>query len=152
MLKPPSARRGMRGGPQRGPWGGSARAPSLSRCSVGGCPSWRRQGRAMLRRSSRPGLRGAMLLGQDGDPQREPQVQEDVSLSSLPSGSPFLVPSNSDKRIRNPAWLEVDEQLHGKKQGRGQRAPRGGRTEHPPGTSPRSVPAERGGARPQRSL
>ena len=43
-------------------------------------------------------------------------------LSSVPSDSAFLVPSNSDKRQRNLAWLEVDEQLGGTKQGRGQRA------------------------------
>lgn len=68
-------------------------------------------------------------------------------LSLVPSDSAFLVPSDSDKRKRNPAWLEVDEQLHGNKQGQGQRvlsAP-GQEAEGPTGNSPEVLPSRAAG-------
>lgn len=49
------------------------RGAGSPRRSGAGCPSRRRRyGRAMPRRSSGPGPRSAVLLGQDGDMEREP--------------------------------------------------------------------------------
>lgn len=47
--------------------------------------------------------------------------------SALLSDSAFLVPSNSNKRRRNPTWLEMDAQLHGNKHPPGTTWPRGAR-------------------------
>lgn len=56
----------------------------------------------------KPRLLGVMLWQQGGD---LPQVQ--LCGSVLPSvlrDLAFMVPSNTEKRRNNPAWLEVDEQ------------------------------------------
>lgn len=80
-----------------------------------------------------PGLLGVMLWEQGGD---LPQVQ--LCGSVLPSvlrDLAFMVPSNTEKRRNSPAWVEVDEQLHGDEQGWGQwvLGAQGRRPKHPLG-------------------
>lgn len=74
-----------------------------------------------------------MLWEQGGD---LPQAQ--LCGSALPSvltDLAFTVPSNTEKRRNNPAWLEVDEQLRGDELGWGQQAlgAQGRRPKHPLG-------------------
>lgn len=61
-----------------------------------------------------------MLWEQGGD---LPQVQRCGSVLPSVSDLAFMDPSNTKERRNNPAWLEVDEQLHGDEQGWGQQAP-----------------------------
>lgn len=62
-----------------------------------------------------PGMLGVMLWEQGGD---LPQVQLCGSvLPSVLTDLAFMVPSNTEKRRNHPAWLEVDEQLHGDSRG-----------------------------------
>lgn len=76
---------------------------------------------------------GVMLWEQGGD---LPQVQLCGSVfPSVLRDLAFVVLSNTENRRNNPAWLEVDEQLHGDEQGWGQQAlgARGRRPKHPLG-------------------
>lgn len=79
------------------------------------------------------GLLGA-AVGAQGEveasgtnPERRRMRHFSGASSALLSDSAFLVPSNSNKRRRNPAWLEMDAQLHGNKHPPGTAWPRGAR-------------------------
>lgn len=112
----------------------------LPRRSGAGCPSRRRRhGRAMPRRSSGPGPGpcGAVLLGQDGDVEREPRAQGDASSGQCRAIQPRWYQGTAVQgRETRLGWRWMSA-WRGKKQGRGRRAP-GQEAQHPPG----SIPAE----------